>query len=57
MSPSYFKITLVREFPNGFCSVILTHANGREDFWVLSDTVIHKLMERQVWYTSSCATA
>lgn len=56
MSPDHFKMTLVREFPDGFCSVVLTHANGREDFWVLSDAVIHGLMERQAAQTNSTTT-
>ena len=53
MSPNHFKIQLVRQFPGGFSSIFITQPNGREDFWVLSDAVIHGLMERQVWYTNS----
>jgi hypothetical protein len=46
MSPNHFKIQLVRQFPGGFSSVLITQENGREDFWVLKDSVIHGLMER-----------
>lgn len=53
MTPNRFKITLVRELPEGFCSVVLTYPTGREDLWVLSDTVIHGLMERQAAQTNS----
>lgn len=56
MSPNHFKIQLVRQFPGGFSSVLITQENGREDFWVLSDSVIHGLMERQAGLTTNSVT-
>ena len=56
MSPNHFKMQFVRQYPGGFSSVLITQENGREDFWVLSDTVIHGLMERQAGQTDSTAT-
>lgn len=47
MNQIQWKMTLVRQFPGGFSSVLITQSNGREDFWTLSNVVIHGLMERQ----------
>jgi hypothetical protein len=56
MTPTHFKIQLVRQFLGGFSSVLVTQENGREDFWVLADAVIHGLMERQAGQTDSATT-
>ena len=53
MTPAHFQIRLVTQYPGGFSSVLITQSNGREDFWVLADTVIHGLMERQAAQTNS----
>ena len=51
-----WKMTLVREFSDGFCSVLISQSNGRSDFWVLSDSVIHELMERQEGLETNLST-
>jgi len=56
MTPTHFKIQLVRQFPGGFSSVLITQENDREDFWVLADAVIHGLMERQAGVNTSSTT-
>lgn len=53
MTPAHFQIRLVTRYPGGFSSVLITQENGREDFWVLSDSVIHGLMERQAGLTAN----
>jgi hypothetical protein len=47
MTPNHFKIQLLREFPDGFVSVLITQPNGRETHWVLADAVVRGLMARQ----------
>lgn len=56
MTPNLFKITLYKSYPGGFSSVLITQGNGQSDFWVLSDAVIHGLMERQAGLTTNSAT-
>lgn len=53
MKQIQWKMTFVRQFPGGFSSVLITQSNGHEDFWVLSDAVIHGLMERQAMANST----
>lgn len=56
MNQIQWKMTFVCQFPGGFSSVLITQSNGREDFWMLSDAVIHGLMERQAAQTNSTTT-